>query len=79
MMLSELVPRQYRQLDLFGSASADIQSSKLMSVIDQINARMGRDTLKLASEGFKQPWRMKQGNKSPNYTINWNELICATK
>lgn len=80
VMLSELVPRQYRQLDLFGSVSAaDNQSSKLMSVMDQINARMGRGTLKLASEGFKQPWKMKQENKSPNYTTNWDELICVLK
>ncbi len=80
VMLSELIPRQYRQLDLFGTISvSDNQSSKLMSVMDQINARMGRGTLKLASEGFKQPWKMKQGNKSPNYTTNWDELICVTK
>ena len=80
VMLSELVPRQYRQLDLFGSISiADTKSSKLMSVMDQINARMGRGTIKLASEGFKQPWKMKQGNKSPNYTTNWDELICVLK
>lgn len=55
VMLSELAPRQYHQLDLFGPVSADTQSSKLMSIMDQINTRMGRDTLKLASEGFKQP------------------------
>ncbi|PXW85007.1 DNA polymerase V [Nitrosomonas sp. Nm84] len=80
VMLSELVSRQYRQLDLFGSISAaDNQSSKLMSVMDHINARMGRGTIKLASEGFKQPWKMKQGNKSPNYTTNWDELICVMK
>jgi Domain of unknown function (DUF4113) len=30
-----------------------------MGITDQINA----GTLKLASESFKQPWRMKQGNK----------------
>ncbi len=79
VMLSELVPRQYRQLDLFSSESADTKSGELMSVMDQINARMGRGTLKLASEGFKQLWKMKQGNKSPNYTTNWDELICVTK
>ncbi len=67
VMLSELVPKQYRQLNLFGLASADAKSNQLMSIMDQINARMGRGTLKLASEGFKQPWKMKQGNKSPNY------------
>ncbi|WP_350133365.1 DUF4113 domain-containing protein [Nitrosomonas sp.] len=25
------------------------------------------------------PWKMKQGNRSPRYTTNWNELICVTK
>lgn len=80
VMLSELVHRQCRQLDLFGSVSAaDTQSSKLMSVMDQVNARMGRGALKLASEGFKQLWKMKRGNKSPNYTTNWDELICVLK
>lgn len=74
------VPSQYRQLDLFGTLSVtDTKSSKLMSVMDQINSRMGRGTLKIASEGFNQPWKMKQGNKSPSYTTNWNELICVTK
>ena len=82
VMLSELVPRRYRQLDLFGptsKAEADKKSTKMMSVIDQINARMGRGTIKLASEGFKQPWKMKQGNKSPNYTTNWEELVCVVE
>ena len=74
------VPNQYRQLDLFGTLSVtDTKSSKLMSVMDQINSRMGRGTLKIASEGFNQPWKMKQGNKSPSYTTNWDELICVTK
>lgn len=77
VMLSELVSRQYRQIDLFGST--DTRASQLMRVIDQINARMGRGTLKLASEGFKQPWKMRQGNKSPNYTTCWDELICVLK
>jgi len=78
VMLSEQVPRQYRQLDFFGSVSAaDNQSGKLMSIMDQINARMGRGTLKLASEDFRQSWKMKQGNKSPNYNTNWEELVCV--
>jgi DNA polymerase V len=46
-----------------------------MGVADQIND----GTLKLASESFKQPWRMKQGNKKNNYTTNWDELICVMK
>ena len=30
--------------------------------------------IKLANEGFKQPWGMKQGNKSPNYTTQWTDI-----
>lgn len=79
VMLSDLVFRKNRQDDLFGLAStkSDSRSSKLMNAIDQVNARMGRGTIRLASEGFKQPWRMKQVNRSPNYTTNWDELICV--
>ncbi|MDG1074342.1 MAG: DUF4113 domain-containing protein [Methylophilaceae bacterium] len=45
-----------------------------MEVLDHINQKMGRGTIKLASEGFKQPWGMKQGNKSPNYTTQWTDI-----
>ena len=64
---------------LFGSITTERKSSQLMDVIDQINARMGKSTLRLASEGFRQPWKMKQGNRSPSYTTKWDELICVTK
>jgi DNA polymerase V len=80
VMLFELVPRQYRQLNLFGTVStteADKKSAKMMSIIDQTNARMGRGTIKFASEGFKQPWKMRQDNKSPSYTTKWEELVCV--
>ena len=46
-----------------------------MTVMDGINKKMGKESIKLASEGFKRPWRMKQGNKSPCYTTAWNEII----
>ncbi len=77
VMLSNLVSAHNRQSDLFSLESVDTKSDHLMQVIDQINARMGRSTLKLASEGFRQPWKMKQGNKSPSYTTSWDELICV--
>ena len=47
-----------------------------MNIINQINARMERGTIKLTSEGFKQRWKIKQGNKSPSYTTKCEELIC---
>ncbi|WP_293005755.1 Y-family DNA polymerase [Nitrosomonas sp.] len=77
VMLSDLASAHNRQFDLFNLVSVDTKSDNLMHVIDQINARMGRSAVKLGSEGFRQPWKMKQGNRSPSYTTNWNDLISA--
>jgi DNA polymerase V len=77
IMLAGLVSINDRQCDLFSLAEEN-KSGKLMEVMDRINVRMGNGTLKLASEGFRQPWKMKQANRSPSYTTNWDELICVT-
>jgi DNA polymerase V len=74
VMLAEIVPRQGCQIDLFLSDYRSGKAGRLMTVLDQVNTMMGRQSLKLASEGYRQPWKMKQGNKSPNYTTSWKEL-----
>ena len=71
VVLSELVTRQNLQNDLFGRRPS---SDALMTVMDGINRKMGKESIKLASEGFARPWRMKQGNKSPSYTTKWGDL-----
>ena len=71
VVLSELVTRQNIQNDLFGRRPS---SDALMTVMDGINRKMGKESIKLASEGFARPWRMKQGNKSPSYTTKWGDL-----
>jgi DNA polymerase V len=74
VMLGELVSANEVQTDFFNIKNFEVGSNKLMGVLDRINQKMGRGTMKLASEGFKQPWRMKQGNKSPNYTTQWRDI-----
>ena len=71
IVLSELVNRQHLQNDLFARLPS---SDALMTVMDGINRKMGKESIKLASEGFARPWRMKQGNKSPSYTTKWGDL-----
>lgn len=77
--LGDLIPRASAQYDLFASGQSNSRSTKLMSAIDRINAKMGRESIKLASEGFARPWKMKQGNKSPNYTTRWDQILVASK
>ena len=75
VMLGELVPAQGVQTDLFSQATASPKSSALMEAMDSINKKMGKESIKLASEGFKRPWKMKQNSKSPSYTSKWNEVL----
>lgn len=63
------------QTDLFSQATASPKSTALMTAMDSINKKMGKETIKLASEGFARPWKMKQGSKSPSYTSHWEEIL----
>jgi DNA polymerase V len=76
VMLGELVTAQEVQTDMF-SVQASPKSSALMSAMDSINRKMGKESIKLASEGFTRPWKMKQGNKSPSYTTKWCDIPAA--
>jgi DNA polymerase V len=80
VILNDLVPEDGIQQDLFFNLTNPDFSKRLkvMSVFDAINQRYGRQTLKLGSEGFKAPWKMKQHFKSPGYTTNWHDLIQAS-
>lgn len=75
--LSELVPAQSIQQDLFHANASTAKSSQLMATLDQINRKMGRATVRLASEGLGQPWKMKQTYKSQSYTTHWGQLLAV--
>jgi DNA polymerase V len=77
VMLSELVPAEGVQEDLFNSFQTNPKNSILMNTFDAINKKMGKESIKLASEGFKRPWKMKQQNKSQSFTTSWDEMLKA--
>lgn len=75
VMLSELVQDGEIQQDLFSRTQATVKSENLMAMVDSINKKMGKGTIRMASEGVGKSWKMKQGNVSPRYTTCWNELL----
>lgn len=77
VMLSEIMPAGIWQGDLFTDQSTSPNISNLMKTIDQINLKMGKGVLRLASDGIEQSWKMKTGNRSPAYTTRWSELAVA--
>ena len=79
VILTKIVSSKECQPDLFSKKGGQKKSDNLMTALDQINALMGKKILRVAAEGITQPWKMKQSNRSPRYTTNWNDLIVANQ
>lgn len=73
--LMNIVPATNQQFSLFASGGAvDARSQALMGVLDGINGKYGRGTMRLAAEGVENSWKMRRGNLSPGYTTDWSGL-----
>jgi len=47
----------------------------MMEVLDKVNERFGKDTLRYAVQGYKKNWKLKQQKLSPCYTTNIMEVL----
>lgn len=73
--LMNIVPATNQQFTLFASGGAvDARSQQLMGVLDGINGKYGRGTMRLAAEGVEKVWQMRRSNLSPRYTTEWGSL-----
>lgn len=59
------------QRNLFSTAR---DNTRLMQVMDRINAVWGRGTLRSAAEGIEKSWKMKRERVSPGYTTCWGQV-----
>ncbi|MEN8256853.1 MAG: Y-family DNA polymerase [Thermodesulfobacteriota bacterium] len=75
VMLTDLSGKNRCQQHLFTATSKE--PAALMTALDNINGRWGRNTLQYAAEGINKPWAMRQDFKSPAYTTSWQELPLA--
>ncbi|HKG07349.1 MAG TPA: Y-family DNA polymerase [Pedobacter sp.] len=69
-----IIPAGEVQCNFFSDYDHERQQD-LSSLLDSINNRYGRGTLRLAAEGFDKTWKMKQEYLSRQYTTNWREII----
>jgi len=74
VLLPDLLPKGVGQLSLFGATDAE-RSDQLMSALDRINRRHGKNSIRFGSELVSDRWRMRQQFKSPSYTTKWDELL----
>ena len=74
VMLSDIRPRGMAQTSLFAQNGNDLRSDRLMSLMDQVNERWGRGSMRVAAERADHPWQMKRGYMSPRYSTDWDGL-----
>ena len=73
IILNELVAEGEGQGHLFHTTSPP-KNSAVMSVMDQLNKRMGRGTVFQAATGIKREWALRADYRSANYTTRWSDL-----
>ena len=77
--LSHISEKGALQIDLFAPNprySGSDKSDKLMQVMDQVNLKMGKGAIQVASSGLEQPaWQMNRKLMSPRFTTRWDELL----
>lgn len=75
-LLLDIVPNHIIQSDLFIDEMT-INNKKLMTVLDAVNGKYGKQTLQFAVCGYKKAWAMSQERVSPQYTTKWSDLLIA--
>ena len=75
VMVFELTPENTQQTNLFRNPVNDEKGQKLMTVLDQINARYGKNTVKVAAQGEGKTWRLRREHLSPCYTTQLKDVF----
>lgn len=76
VMLGGLISTQSVQQDLFRESRVNFQKQqKLMQIMDETNAKLGKNTLQFAAQGIKKFWKSKHEKKSSHFTTAWDEIL----
>jgi DNA polymerase V len=75
VILKNLVEDKNVQVNLLEENNC--RGEKIAGLVDGINKTIGKGTLKLLGEGFKQNWAMKRRHLSNHYTTRWEQLPVA--
>lgn len=75
VLLLGLQAKAAAQAGLFDDAPGQEKMGRLSRVMDDINRRMGPDSITIAASGINRRWAMRRDRKSPSYTTDWNELL----
>ena len=72
VLLSGLISESIQQKNLW----LNFDNSS-MEVVDKINSKFNKKSVRLGTEPLNPEWQMKQSNKSRSFTTSWDELLIA--
>ena len=55
----------------------EVKQSQLIKVIDDINFKFDKNSIRLGTQPINPIWRMRQSRKSQSFTTSWEELLLA--
>lgn len=76
ILLDLYKPSELPVEDMFASHDP-LRSQALMTALDSINGRFGRETLRPGGMTGKPAWAMRRGNVSPSYTTRVDQILEA--
>lgn len=77
VMLLDLVDANRQQLSLLDTPQSQAdraRSEKLMATLDELNQKMGRDTVKLGMPSPGAAWHLRCARRTPRSTTRWEEI-----
>ena len=77
VILNDLVPAAEQPPMMFPTRDP-VQSAKVMTALDAVNARYGRGTLRPLATGIARSWSTRHDRLSPRYTTRLDEILVAT-
>jgi DNA polymerase V len=73
-IVTGIIPESEVQLNIFEYINGEKEKG-ISAVLDKLNTRYGKGTLKIATMGFEKKWKLRQEKLSPNYLTDWNDLL----
>ncbi|HTL10316.1 MAG TPA: Y-family DNA polymerase [Chitinophagaceae bacterium] len=74
VIVMDLVPCSQRQVSLFDTGNLQRQE-KLMSAMDKVNRSLGKETVRMAIQGFEKKYRLRADHLSPRYTTDIHQIL----
>ena len=76
VMVMDITPDSTIQLSLFDQPKPEFEKQdRIMDVMDKMNKKYGKSTVKVATIGTKNAWSLKAEMRSNRYTTVWGELL----